>query len=151
MTDQKSERIMNRIFGVISLELSALAFFAGLTAVASKNLKMGLFYLLILIVAPVVIVYSFCTKCPCAEKGCGHILPGMLAEKLGKRPGDYTAVDLAAMMASLGALVIFPQAWLIKSGKMMLLFWMLLLTTLFQIRLFVCRSCRNEKCPGYPG
>jgi hypothetical protein len=151
MASQKPEGILNRIYGIISLGLCALAFIIGLAAVAAKSLRAGLIYFLILLAAPFVMVHFFCRKCPCSDKGCGHVFPGMLAKKLGKRDGNYSAIDLAAVAASIGALVIFPQSWLIKRKKLLFLFWTFILAALFQIRFFVCKSCSNRNCPGYQG
>jgi hypothetical protein len=141
--------IINKIFGIKSLVLAALAFATGLFAVAAKSFKAGVIYFLILSAAPLTMVYFFCTKCPCAEKGCGHVFPGLLASKIGLKQGSYSPTDLGAISAAIGALVIFPQPWLIKKPRLMASFWMLLACAFLQIRIFVCRYCGNENCPGH--
>ena len=102
----------HRIHGVISLVLAVCAFVIGLASVLAESLVTGAFYAARMLCGPVLIIASFCTKCPCREEGCGHILPGMLARYLPRREGPYSLWDLLGMGAPLAGLILFPQPWL---------------------------------------
>lgn len=140
----------HRIHGVISLVLAVCAFVIGLASVLAESLVTGAFYAALMLSGPVLIIASFCTKCPCREEGCGHILPGMLARYLPRREGPYSLRDLLGMGAPLAGLILFPQPWLWRRKPLWAAFWALFAVALAEIRLCVCTACRNENCPGYP-
>ncbi len=141
--------IMNRIFhGVFSLILLAIAVMVGFISILGESISMGLLYAGIMLIAPMILIYSFCSKCACRLDGCGHVLPGKLTQILpGREQGPYTFWDLFWTIVPIAALFVFPQFWLWKNKILFIIFWSLCLMGLVEILLFVCRSCMNEKCP----
>ena len=142
---------MNSIsHGVFSLSLIFFSIIIGLLSILSESLPMGLLYVAIILIFPLIVVYSFCSKCMCRLDFCGHILPGKLTKLLPPRKqNNYTVVDIIGVVAPLTVLLVFPPFWLWKTKILFIIFWLLFLIALAEIKLFVCRKCKNEKCPEY--
>ena len=140
---------MNRKFhGVFSLALFAISIGAGLISVLGESMSMGLLYVGIILIAPLIVIYYFCSKCTCRSEGCGHVLPGKLTKYLPEREqGPYTFWDVFWTAIPLIVLFLFPQFWLWKNMILVFLFWASCLIGLFELLLFVCRSCKNANCP----
>ncbi len=98
------------------------------------------------------ILWAFCARCPCAGKGCGHVVPGMAARALfrPRTPGRYTATELAATAVGVVLILVAPTAWLWRSLPLLGIFLALVIVTLVVIRAMVCRGCGNRNCPGHP-
>jgi len=142
----------SRIHGLISLSLMYISLAIGLFYVISDSRPLGLFYLALILLAPLVVVYAFCAKCPCRLDNCGHYLPGQLTKLFPPRKqGPYTGWDISGVAVPLAALLIFPQFWLWQNKIMLVIFWSLFIIALTEVKLFVCRGCGNEKCPVHPG
>ena len=140
----------NKFHGVFSLILIFFSIVIGLLFILNKSLPMGLLYIVIIFVSPVIIVYSFCSKCICRLDSCGHIFPGKLSKLLpSRKQNDYTMLDILGAAVLLIVLIIFPQVWLWENKIVLIIFWLFLFIALVEIMLFVCRNCNNEKCPGY--
>ena len=140
----------NKFHGVFSLILIFFSIVIGLLVIMNKSLSMGLLYIVIIFISPVIIVYSFCSKCICRLDSCGHILPGKLSKLLpSRKQNNYTMLDILGTFVSLTVLIIFPQVWLWENKIVLIIFWLFLFIALVEILLFVCRNCNNEKCPGY--
>lgn len=140
---------MNRKFhGLLSLALFMIAVLIGLFFLMNRTLFWGLTYAVILIVSPLVIVYSFCSKCLCRFDECGHVFPGKLSQRLPlRKQGSYTFWDYTGVMVPFLALLLFPQIWLWQNKVVWFIFWLLIIIAIFEIRLFVCLKCRNVECP----
>ncbi len=138
----------NTFHGVVSLSLMFISIMIGLLYIISDSIAMGLLYFLIIIVSLLIITYSFCAKCPCRFDSCGHILPGKLSQLLPIRKNDdYTAWDFTGVVMPVAALLIFPQFWIWEDKIALIVFWLLFFISLIEIRLYVCKVCKNEKCP----
>jgi len=132
--------------GIISLGLVAAAIVIAATAIFWISWPWAVVYLLIIAAAPTAILYAFCAKCPCRET-CGHILPGMAAKLFSRQPGPYSSTELIVVGVSLLLLLGFPQFWLWQYPGWFIVFWLLNLTALTQIRSAVCKGCDNVYCP----
>ena len=140
----------NKFHGVFSLILIFFSIVIGLLFILNKSLPLGLLYIAIIFISPVIVVYSFCSKCICRWDSCGHIFPGKLSKLLpSRKQNNYTMLDILGAAISLTVLIIFPQFWLWENKIFLIIFWLLLFIALAEIRLFVCRNCNNEKCLGY--
>ena len=138
---------INQIHGITSLCLVLLSSVIGLGSILNASLSMGLVYIVILMLAPVVIVYAYCTKCPCRFGACAHVLPGKLAQFFPSRtPGPYTLLDVAGVLVAVLAMLMFPQFWLWQHKMWFVLSWVLQVVAVIEIRLFVCRRCENRYC-----
>lgn len=140
----------SRFHGVFSLFLIFFSIIIGLLSILSESLLMGLLYIIIIIIFPLTIIYFFCSKCICRLDCCDYILPGKLTKLLPPRKqNNYTVMDIIGVVAPLTALLVFPQFWLWENKTNLIVFWLLFLIALAEIMLFVCRKCKNEKCPAY--
>jgi inner membrane protein involved in colicin E2 resistance len=111
------------------------------------NIMLGIIYCILLISLTFVVVYSYCCKCCCREKSCGHIIFGKITKILPKRmQGPYTYKDIFGVMISIGIILLFPQIWLIKNRLLFIIFWSLLILAVLEIVFFVCTKCDNSKC-----
>jgi hypothetical protein len=95
-----------------------------------------------------VIIWSFCSKCPCREHSCGHVLLGKITRYLPWRAeGKYSAMDLAGVVIPVILILIFPQFWLKNNLPVFGMFWALLAAAGIEISAKVCRGCGNKYCP----
>lgn len=123
-------------------------FIVGLYAVITASFNAGILYAVLLLVLPVIIIYSFCTKCSCKSEGCGHVMPGKIAGLMPDKSGQkYTGCDMAGVIIPFLILVIFPQPWLYTNTLLPIIFWVVLAASLAYIRLYVCIGCENTECP----
>ena len=140
----------NKFHGVFSLFLIILSIIVGLLSVLNESFVMGLWYIAIIFLSPPIILYSFCAKCICRLDSCRHIFPGRLSQLLPPRQqGHYTFWDIFWTSVALLALLLFPQYWLWKNITFFIIFWISCFIALTEILLFVCRGCKNKRCPIY--
>ena len=138
----------SRFHGVFSLMMICAAVFVALIGLLDQSGAVVGGYILILIAAPVIVVYSYCSKCVCRDDACGHVFPGMLTKILPQRKqGPYSIADMAGTALSLGLLFGYPQFWLWQNRLLFIVFWILSAVALMEILLFVCKGCKNENCP----
>lgn len=137
-----------RHHGVFSLVLMFLAIMVGIISIMQSSAFWAVIYLGLSIISLVVIIYSFCSKCPCREHSCGHVVFGKLTKLLPARvEGNYSVMDLAGVMVPLSVIIIFPQFWLRGNVLLIVLFWVLLIIACLDITVKVCRGCGNTYCP----
>jgi hypothetical protein len=140
----------SRFYGIISIGLVLVATVIAIVAMFRTSLALGVVYLVVCAVAPGVILYAYCAKCPC-RMSCGHVFPGRLATIFGNRqPGPYTTVELIALVLALLLLLGLPQVWLWHYTGLFVAFWVLNAIALVLIPAFVCRACDNAYCPVNP-
>jgi hypothetical protein len=105
-------------------------------------------YLLISLFGGMIVVYSFCAKCPIRTTGCRHIIIGPLTRILPQRKeAPYTAVDIFFMTIAIMAIVGFPQFSLISKIPLFISYWVTAILLFLEITLFICRGCGNVYCP----
>jgi membrane-bound metal-dependent hydrolase YbcI (DUF457 family) len=141
---------MNRqIHGILSLLIMfAAVLTATLAIIRSSSVIWAALYVVGILLSSLIIVYSFCTKCPCRNTGCGHVIPGILTRLFPPRPeGLYTFMDLAGVAIPLVFLIVFPQYWLLSNPPLFILFAVLCLIAAADIQFFVCKGCTNRFCP----
>ena len=140
----------SRFHGVFSLFLIIISIIVGLLSVLNESFVMGSWYIVIIIIVPPIIMYSYCGKCVCRSDSCRHIFPGWLSQLLPPRKqGPYTFWDILWTSVALLSLLLFPQYWLWKNITFFIIFWISCLIALAEILLFVCKGCKNERCPIY--
>ncbi|UCF93066.1 MAG: hypothetical protein JSW39_02610 [Desulfobacterales bacterium] len=138
----------NKFHGVFSLLLIIVAIFLALASIWGKPVSTGLVYLAIVLTSPVILLYTFCAKCLCRSDDCRHVFPGKLTQWFPRRKqGPYTFADIVGTVVSLAALVLFPQYWLWQNKTLWLAFWLLIGIASIEILAFVCRGCKNARCP----
>jgi hypothetical protein len=138
-----------RFHGVTSLLLVGIATVLAIIVMFQASLWLGVAYLVVCAIAPQVVIYAYCAKCV-SRRFCAHVLPGRAAQRYDRQPGPYTRLELVAMSLGLLALLGLPQPWLWGHTGLFIAYWVLTGIALVQIRIVVCRSCRNIHCPLCP-
>ena len=139
--------INRNLYGVTSLIFILASIIIADIELYLDSIYLGIVYSLIIITSNFLLVYVFCTKCPC-KNHCGHIIPGRLALVFtNRKTGPYSKSEISLTAGLLAVLIIFPQIWLWKNQQIFWAFWALVITGTIQIRTVVCRSCDNSFCP----
>ena len=132
--------------GIVSLLLTSVALLLGIVAISSVNIIPGFTYITILITGFLVVIYSYCTKCPGRFK-CGHVIFGKIAQRMPRRKNtNYSNLDYLGVILPLLFMMVVPQFWLWKTTWMFITFWILMAVSVLEIYLFVCSGCTNSKC-----
>ncbi|MTI81107.1 MAG: hypothetical protein FH758_09500 [Firmicutes bacterium] len=140
--------MIRKFHGFISLILIVIAVIFGAVIISRVSPLWAVVYLILSMISALLIVYSFCSKCPCNAVSCGHFFPGKIAQVLPKREeGLYGALDYVGVLASFIILFLFPQYWLRNEIILITIFWGLVLIALLDIAFFVCKGCENKYCP----
>jgi hypothetical protein len=144
---------MNRqTFGFLSLLLILAAVLTAAYAIYQYSFFWTLLYLVGLMLSSLVIIFSFCTKCPSRDKDCSHVLPGKLARFFPRREEEaYTLRDKAGVVVPLVFAIVYPQYWLLIQPAYFVLFAALCLGAAAMIQFFVCKGCTNCYCPFFQG
>ncbi|KUO53158.1 MAG: hypothetical protein APF76_03705 [Desulfitibacter sp. BRH_c19] len=139
---------MRRLHGVWSLVLILVAILIGAVSIAQSSRITALTYFVLCTVLFFIIVYAFCSKCPCRRNSCGHILPGKVTKLLPERSEEpYMIGDYIGVLLPLLFIVGFPQFWLIGRLQLMVIFWVLIIVSGVEITFKVCKGCGNRACP----
>jgi hypothetical protein len=136
---------------MLSLMLMCISVIIGIIAISFTNKLLTVIYVAITIVSFGGVLYFYCLKCPSKDNCCGHVLPGKLAVLFPKRKSEkYSSFDILATLIALALIIVFPQYWLWKYKILFFVFWLIFAIATLEILLFVCKECKNEKCPMCP-
>lgn len=134
-------------YGVVSLFLVFMAIAIALGAVIPTAPLMGALYVVIVLFGFVLVLVSYCAKCPCRQGGCGHVMPGKLVKFLPKRKeGPYSLTDYVFTAIGLAAILLIPQLWLIRNIPALVLFWGCAVVAALISYFLVCPDCPNKNC-----
>jgi len=134
-------------YGLISLFLVFMAVATALGSVLPRSPMMAGMYLIVAVLSFVLILVSYCTKCPCRNSECCFVLPGQLTRFLPKRKeGPYSFFDIFFTLIGIVAVVLMPQLWLIMNIPSLILFWLFIVVAGFMIVFLVCPDCPNKNC-----
>lgn len=135
------------IHGIISYALISVATFSALIYLFSISLIHGLIYLILFLTGSGLIMGRYCTKCPCRETNCGHVLPGKLTKYFPKRPKtEYNSADHFTLILAILMLFAYPQYFLFQNIYAFVVFWCMSIIALLEINFLVCTKCENTKC-----
>lgn len=138
---------MKKFNGITSMILGGSSLLIGFYTLCINAINLAYLYTALLVLAAILIPYTYCTKCPCRKTNCAHVLPGLITRFMPNRELEtYTIFDWAIVGILTGLLIILPQYWLIKNIFLFSIFWILLIIAFLQIRLFICKVCDNKKC-----
>jgi hypothetical protein len=142
---------MNRqIHGILSLLIIFAAVLTATLAIVQSSVLWTILYIVGIFLSCLVLIYSFCTKCPCRKTDCGHVIPGKLTRFFPSRPeGPYTLMDKTGVVVPIVFMVVFPQYWLLAHPGYFYLFAALSLIAAADIQFFVCKGCNNRFCPFF--
>ena len=136
-----------KFHGIFSLCLLYVSIAIGLVSIFYESENLGLIYGAVIVISPLIIVYSYCTKCLCRGESCGHLFPGKLAKILPfKEQKRYTFMDIMCVVMPVAALLAFPQFWLWRHTFILIVFWVLIAMSILEIRYYVSSNCTNELC-----
>lgn len=134
-------------YGVVSLFLVFMAIAIALGAVIPTAPLMAALYVVIVLFGFVLVLVSYCAKCPGRQSGCSHVLPGKLAAFLPKRKeGPYSPTDYVFTAIGVAAVLLLPQLWLIRNIPALVLFWGCTAVAAFITVFLVCPDCPNKCC-----
>ena len=137
---------MKNSAGIISIFLLIVAIIISQIVVIMNDLYTGLFYFVISTTGCIIIVYSYCTKCP-KKKECPQIIPGLITNYMPEREVEkYSLQDYLGLISSILIILIYPQMFLFKYPLIFTIFWILVLTATIQIYLCLCPKCKNINC-----
>jgi hypothetical protein len=142
---------MNRqIHGILSLLILFAAVLVAALAIVQSSVIWTILYLVGIFLSCLVVIYSFCTKCPCRKSGCGHVIPGKLTRFFPPRPEEpYSFMDRTGVVVPVVFMIVFPQYWLLAHPVYFYLFAVLCLVAAADIQFFVCKGCTNCYCPFF--
>lgn len=133
--------------GITSILLIFISFILGLFTIYQHSILLASIYGASILVGGYIVLYVYCAKCPCKDKSCAHVFPGLMTRFLpDRKPGKYNKSEIAVVIIIVLFWVISPQYWLYQNGDLMLVFWLLLITGFYQINKFVCKDCDNVFC-----
>ena len=139
-----------RIHGILSLLILAAAAVTATVAILQTSVMWAVLYIVGIFLSGLVVIYSFCTKCPCRNTDCGHVIPGKLTRFFPSRPeGPYTIGDRTGVVVAIVFMIVFPQYWLLSHLTSFYLFAVLCLIAAAEIQFFVCKGCSNRFCPFF--
>ena len=142
---------MNRqIHGIFSLLILFAAVLTATLAIVQSSVIWAVLYLVGILLSCLVVLYSFCVKCPCRNTDCRHVIPGRLTRFFPRREeGPYTFWDKTGLVVPIVFMTVFPQYWLLKHPVHFYLFVVFLLIAAEDIQFFVCKGCTNCFCPFF--
>jgi hypothetical protein len=138
--------------GWFSLILMATLFSIAIVSLLTNPTIVILSYLLITLLGGIIVVYSFCAKCPIRTTSCRHIIVGPLTRILPERKqGSYSAVEIFFTALAILAITGFPQFALLSKIPLFIIYWVTAVVLVLEITLFICRGCGNVYCPVRQG
>lgn len=139
-----------RIHGILSLLILCVAVLAATLAIVQSSILWAVLYIVGILLSCLVLIYSFCTKCPCRKTDCGHVIPGKLTGLFPSRPEEpYTFADKTGVVVPIVFMIVYPQYWLLAQPVYFYLFAILCLIAAADIQFFVCKGCSNNLCPFF--
>lgn len=138
---------MNRtIPGTLGLICGTIAILVGIFSFSQISYNLAAGYLLVSLIAGMLIVRVFCASCP-IKGSCVHILPGYLAQFWNQPPGPYSSVKIYLTGILFAIIILIPQAVLITSLHLFVLFWICIIIAAMSSYLILCPGCGNQYCP----
>jgi hypothetical protein len=140
-------KMQNNSHGIISFFLILSAIATALGAVFPRSYIMALMYLGVVLLSFLLVLVSYCAKCPSRISGCAHVFPGKLTVYLTKRKeGPYSFSNILMTLLAIVAILAIPQLWLMYNIPSLVLFWVLIIIAVLEIVFLVCPDCSNRYC-----
>jgi hypothetical protein len=131
-------------YSIISLFLVFIAVATALVTIFPRSALMAGMYLTVAIVSFVLILLSYCVKCPCRDSECRHMFPGKLTVFLPKgKDGPSSFFNVLLSIIGVAAIALMPQLWLVWNIPSLILFWVFMIVAGFMIVFLVCPQCPN--------
>jgi hypothetical protein len=137
-----------KVYGFITILMHFAGLAIGFVAILPFSTLHAIIYSIQVVVTTLIIVYSFCSKCPCHEKQCSHVILGPITRILPRRKiGKYKAADYWGLGISFFTPAVYQSYWLWKHAVLPYVFYILFVATIALILLNVCPQCKNVNCP----
>jgi hypothetical protein len=134
----------NMPYSIISLFFIFAAISVAIVSVFPSSPMMAGMYLAVALASIVLILVSYCGKCPCRNSECRHVFPGKLITFLPeKKDNPYSFFDVFMTLIGIAAIVLIPQLWLVSNIPLLILFWVFTIVAGFMIVFLVCPGCPN--------
>lgn len=128
----------------------ACAISIGTVTIFFQSIQFALLYLAVAVAGIAFVLFSFCSKCPCRDNACRHIVFGPVAGKLFKRPEEpYSFPDIVLTTIGIAFIAMYPQFRLVKMPLLMIAFLVASIVLVVEIITNICKTCDNIFCPGY--
>ena len=138
----------HQIHGVVSLFTLVTAVCIAAWTAFNVSYAQGIVYASGGFFSLLLILHSFCAKCE-ARDSCSHLIPGKIVSLFPARSSSkYDKLDLISTAMALIILLIFPLAWLWLFRTWLIVYVVLVLVAVTQIRTRLCRNCENRLCPA---
>jgi hypothetical protein len=140
----KYERI--NIHGYISMTILMVALGIADYALFKISMLYGIMYTSVIVTGFLFISFFYCRKCS-IRKNCNHLFPGLISGVVKYCEKPYKKSDLKITIFPILFMIGLPQYWLFHELILFIIFWFLLAIAGIEINLYVCKTCRNVKCP----
>jgi Carbohydrate esterase, sialic acid-specific acetylesterase len=130
------------LYTAVSMFLFFTAVGLALGAVFPASPMMAGVYLTVALLSFVLIVVSYCAKCPHCGSQCVHVLPGKIAAVLTKpKSGAHSFADILLIIIGINAVILIPQLWLVYDLRLLVLFWVFIVAAGFVVVCLICPGC----------
>jgi len=95
------------------------------------------------------LLYFACSHCPYPYKysDCLFAPFWLIKNQCKFRSNPMTALDKVVSAVIMAGFVLIPQYWLLKNYTILILFWIFCVLTIAGFPFYLCKRCRNFKCP----
>lgn len=140
---------MRNTISLVTLLLILAVVAIGFTAIIIESKINSIIYLIVSGTGLIMILISFCSKCPVRLTDCKHLIIGSLTRLLPKRRLEkYSHFDLFITTIGCLAIILYPQFWLFMNIHLLFAFWFGFILFLLVVTLFQCKICGNSNCPN---
>ena len=144
--DPLSKKRKINVHGYMSMTMLMVALGIADFALFKISILYGIIYTLVILSGFLFISFFYCRKCT-IRKNCNHLFPGMISVVVKYCEKEYKKNDLIITLVPILLMIALPQYWLFYELILFIIFWFLMAIAGIEINLFVCKSCRNVKCP----
>ncbi len=138
-----------KLISLLTLFLILAVVAIGFTAITIESKINSIYYLVISGAGLLMILISYCSKCPVRLTDCKHLIIGSLTLLLPKRQtGPYSFFDFFITTIGCLGIILYPQFWLFKNMPLLFAFWFGSILFIIVVTLFQCKICGNSNCPN---
>lgn len=132
--------------GIVSNVLVVVGVVFGALGMGDRHMGLAFVYLGCSLLAALLIIYTYCRKCPHSANGsCHRIFPGRVAKSMPyKKTGKYTALEMGLIIVAL-MVVVVPPVFFMQAG-VLVGYGVLWAGVVLLQRGRVCGGCYNRWC-----
>ncbi len=136
------------IHGITSILIAMSAWIIAIVLGFSNSVLVGNIGIIVTLVALMIVIRSYCSKCPGRNGHCSHHVFGKVARVFNDRCHlSYDKRDIVIVSTSL-IIMLTTHLWMLIPHKTWMLIYLLLNSiAVGEILMHVCPNCLNRKCP----